>query len=597
MMGMHEKPSPTFYVGAAASILRDNPLELSSPKNLLRDIQTLQSRTTHEGLSFLTISLPTLGKAILSRLESGTFPSQSLHFALDSDGNTLFMGDYLKVIFGVETPGDKRALALKHVLQVCFLCYKLEIQYAKEKEDAVIASFVQTERELESLSLEETPLLRVARSLLAELFDGFDPKDVLPRHGPGSVASGEVLWQKWTFSTHYNAIHQKYPYYEYFQPRSRESMSDTRQAYLTRSRKESGCAKVVLVPKDSRGPRLISMEPLEYQFVQQGLGRSISSLVEHHPLTKGIVSFTDQEINRASALSSSRTRDRATLDLKDASDRVTCQLVEAMFPKELVPYLMAVRTTATELPDGRVIPLRKYAPMGSALCFPVLSLSVWAISVAAIMLSGETREHSRKALSIFGDDLIVETGKVTACVEALESLGLKVNTHKSFSNSNFRESCGMDALFGIQVTPTRLKKLFPQSRTKDAQSYVSYVEAANNLGQSGYQHARLFLISEIEKLFGPIPHGIKDCAAPSLTESNLLSAIGVSRRKGVRIRWNKATCRVEALCWGLRTPRRLHSLEAWHGVLRGLVQPSDKPDEWMVPKTAMLVKGWRSLGS
>jgi hypothetical protein len=596
MKGSHEKPLPAFYAGAAASILRDNPLGLSSPKNLVKDIQTLMSRTTHEGLSFLTKTLPNLGKAILSKLESGTFPSQSLHFATDCDGNPLFMGAYLKVIFGVDTPGDKQALALKHVLQVCFLCYKLEVEYAPETSAAVIAGFVKTEQELSELRLEETSLIRIARSLLADLFLGFDPKDISPRHGPGAVASGEVLWQKWDFKTQYNAIHQVYPYYEYFQPRSTESMVGLKQVYQSRERQESGCAKVVLVQKDSRGPRLISMEPLEYQYIQQGLGRQISSLVEHHALTKGRVSFSDQSINSASALASSLSKARATLDLKDASDRVSCELVSLLFPEDLTRHLMAVRTTATQLPDGSILPLRKYAPMGSALCFPILSLCVWSISVAAIMLSGETREHSRKALSIYGDDLIVETGKARLCIVALESCGLKVNTAKSYIDSFFRESCGMDALNGVQVTPIRLKKLFPQCRSTEAVSYVSYVEAANNLMAAGYQHARMFLIEAIEKLFGPIPHGVKDCAAPSLLEKSLLSAIGVSRRKRVRLRWNTATCQMEAYCWCLRTPERTHHLEGWQGVLRGLVQPSEKPTKWMIPRTAMLVRGWRSLG-
>jgi hypothetical protein len=161
---------------------------------------------------------------------------------------------------------------------------------------------------------------------------------------------------------------------------------DRVQWYRGLERLPAGTAKVVLVPKDSRGPRLISAEPLEYQWIQQGVGRSIVAHLEAHHLTKGRVNFTHQEVNRRLAQESSATLELATLDLKDASDRVSLELVRRVFKNtpELVRALEAIRTDATLLPDGRVQSLKKFAPMGSAVCFPVEAFVFWAILTASI---------------------------------------------------------------------------------------------------------------------------------------------------------------------------------------------------------------------
>jgi hypothetical protein len=68
-------------------------------------------------------------------------------------------------------------------------------------------------------------------------------------------------------------------------------------------------ARVCLVPKDSRGPRIISCEPAELMFIQQGIMRKLYSHLETHHLTAGQINFTDQSINRNLALLASNAKE------------------------------------------------------------------------------------------------------------------------------------------------------------------------------------------------------------------------------------------------------------------------------------------------
>lgn len=182
--------------------------------------------------------------------------------------------------------------------------------------------------------------------------------------------------------------------------------------------------------------------------------------LERHPLTRGHVNFNDQTINGRLALSSSISGRHATLDMKEASDRISKNLVELLFdgvPK-LRDALFALSTDYITLPDGTHLPKRKFAPMGSALCFPVMSIVHFALGLAALQL--ETRESPfrlKKHLYVYGDDLIVTTKHAKLLIDTFPVYGLKFNVDKSCIEGKFRESCGVDAFMGVDITPQRVK--------------------------------------------------------------------------------------------------------------------------------------------
>lgn len=202
------------------------------------------------------------------------------------------------------------------------------------------------------------------------------------------------------FKRYYRSLAERFPYEDYFFF-NLSHMCDELRSYLSLEELDTPVAKVVLVPKDSRGPRLISSEPLEVQWIQQMLMANMVHTIETHPLTRGLVNFTDQSVNRRLALRGSTEESNflVTLDMKDASDRVHSTLVRILFPNTWVAALMAARSTATRLPNGEVVQLHKFAPMGSATCFPVEALIFWALSTATIIDSSNSLTINGRAVT------------------------------------------------------------------------------------------------------------------------------------------------------------------------------------------------------
>lgn len=365
-------------------------------------------------------------------------------------------------------------------------------------------------------------ILRAARVLLARLFRHFDPKDIIPSHGPGAVSTREQLWDKWTWTHIPDRIAQVWPIDEYFFV-NLDHVCDRLQYLMSRGDMESP-ARVVLVPKDSRGPRLISCEPLENQWIQQGLGRAIVQLVESHPLTRYEVRFTDQTPNQVAALHGSSSGVYSTLDLEEASDRVCLGLVHLLFPEPLRSALMAARSQETQLPDGQKIKLQKFAPMGSALCFPIMALTIWSLLKAGAVDAGGNNVLSLKGdtvdghLLVYGDDVIVKTAKAADAINILESFGLKVGRDKSCTGVKglFRESCGMDAFRGVSVTPVRFRTAWTSAPRPEP--YMSYIEYANALCKRGYHYTHRQLCELLFRTYGPLADDDWELPVPSVID-------------------------------------------------------------------------------
>lgn len=454
-------------------------------KEFLRDKQKICKRFNAEGVEFLTCTLPSLGKALIQALTQEVF---TMPYGFRKKKGTqlplIFNGLWLQVFY---EDGNLREQfdhsALVDLFQITFLFYKLELPYKASKKAKVINSFIETEKDLSELTIKvDDPVLFDAQDLIEKYFCKFNYKDITPHHGPGAVATGEKDADKWDIKRKYSNIHKVYPYYEYFVP-SRLSLFNRIKAYKDLIPLESGCAKVTLVPKDSRGPRLISMEPLEYQYIQQGLKDKLYEFIEKKcPFTRGFVNFTDQMINRNLAYNSSLTGEYCTLDMKEASDRVSLQLVELLFAKTpgLLAAFKAVRTTHTMLPNGDILKLFKFAPMGSALCFPVEALVFFVLAKAI-----QRYYRLKGKVFVYGDDIIVPKDLALRLFELFPKYGLKFNIDKSFTNGSFRESCGMDAYKGIICTPIRMKHLLPSSM-KYAAAVVASVSLSNSLFAKGY---------------------------------------------------------------------------------------------------------------
>lgn len=514
-----KKPSAEFLLGLVHSLL-DDLVQSNGRKNTERDKRTVLERVTFEGVEFLTKTLPLLGKAIDSALESGTFVCPNNFRRYKGTALPEFLRGLLIRIFDKNgnVLTDVDVASLTEARQVTLFCYKTKFPFSQQLVKQFSDNFKRVDSRLpisfesygtrnlrviyqdrtEKLSLTQTRILERAREYVKILFSEFDPKPIVPAHGPGIVAGGEKPHEKRVFMTKYRSIHNVYPYYRtfYINP---THLLDCVANYRDRNLEEVGINKVLFVPKDSRGPRVIACEPLEYQFVQQGLRRLLYDHIEHHPLTAGLINFVDQTKNQQLAELGSCEPWIATVDLKDASDSVSMALVDYLFgDTTLLPYLQGTRTSSSLLPTGEVVNLKKYAAMGSALCFPIEAVVFSSLIYGVYTLF----EHLYPFQYVYGDDLILDREILPTLNEIFVLVGLTINQGKTYSAGFFRESCGKEFFHGDEVTGIKVRTVLDRS----AESVVSTVELANQMFDRGYYKCDMYIRSSLRKICS-IPYG------------------------------------------------------------------------------------------
>lgn len=198
-------------------------------------------------------------------------------------------------------------------------------------------------------------------------------------------------------------------------------------------------ARLKFVPKDIRKPRTICMEPSYLGILQQFYMKMM-----YQTLKSNNIDLYNQDSNRGLALIGSITGEWGTIDLSNASDMVMVEHVKYLFPDFFVKVLLDLRSNCVDLPNGAILVQRKYAAMGSALTFPVETLLFAGIAYAAGVNAAD--------IYVYGDDIIVPSKYVNRVTKLLSKVGFIVNEGKTFSKGSFRESCGIFAYKGYNVT-------------------------------------------------------------------------------------------------------------------------------------------------
>jgi hypothetical protein len=479
-----------------------------------RDWKTICDRLEHEGMSFLTITLPTYASDFERSLELGCVTSDLFLSFKKKGGLPVFLSGFLRLVFldSGELKDKPSVVAVRSIRQLTLFFKKIELECTDRRKRKAIQSYLTCEEELALVERHLDPdrvrdVAIQAHILFGDVFDKvnrlIDDFAIEPRHGSGSTADAKIGNQKFDQSYWTERLQEYFPYQEYLFPNLREINSWPIE--LTNPEKEIP-AKVSLVPKTQKTPRIIAMEPTAVQYVQQGLMHALVPALEEDPLCGPFVGFSSQEENRHAAQMGSVDGKLATLDLSEASDRVLNSLVmEILRPwPSLQGAVMASRSRSVSLPNGDVLPLVKFASMGSALCFPMEEIVFLAIILSGTTTVGHRRSRGELmalhgSVRVYGDDIIVPVEMVQATVESLESFGLKVNTAKSFWNGMFRESCGGDYFSGEWVTPARMSRMLPVRRD-DVASVVSTMELCNRLYEFGLWKTAHYLLSELQKL-------------------------------------------------------------------------------------------------
>jgi hypothetical protein len=382
--------------------------------------------------------------------------------------------------------------------------------------------------------------------IVATGFGEFDQAAWPSRHGPGAVADLRGSESKYSFP-HWSAkLEESFPYadnafmdYQHWAENS-SSSSDLEPS-----------SKLLTVPKTAKGPRLIASEPVAHQWCQQKILRYLVSGIKNGGHLQDSISLDDQNPSRDLVLEASHSRSHATIDLSAASDRVSCWLVERAFRANpgLIRAFHSVRSrwidNGTNVPVDipRRFPLRKFTTMGSACTFPVQSIIFALIGISTVLFEeglDVTSANIRavgKRVRVFGDDIIIPSEHYWRMTSNLEHFGLKVNNSKSFVEGNFRESCGMDAWNGFDVTPARMNAVANIARPT---SVMSSIDASNNFFMKGFWRTASYIESTL-------PHWVSNNLAVVGADSGfpgLRSFCGLDLRSH-RERWNEDLQRFE----------------------------------------------------
>jgi len=487
------------------------------------DSKTVQARVKHEGLSFLTITLPAYGKGFELSLDQGQVDRSLFCFCGRTGGLPTFLSGFLGHVFDtssgvlLDTPDT---YAIQCIRQLTLMFAKIDLPCSDARTANAMSGYVQCEKEMASIQNSWDPRLledfqRVAMLLFRDTFSYIDRKiydgEVVPKHGPGATADGLLGNKKYTQRIWTDRLEKYFPAGEYLFPSWKHYSFDEDDVHFLEPDAEIP-VKVISVPKTQKTPRIIAMEPTAVQYVQQGLLEVMLEGIRKVDFLRAFLGFDDQEPNQLMAKEGSLNGELATLDLSEASDRVSYQLVRKMMQR--FPHLRegidATRSRKADVPGEGIISLSKYASMGSALCFPIEAMVF--LTIIFLGIERELRTSlDRKAIKsflgrvrVYGDDIIIPVEYVHTVIELLETYGFLVNSSKSFWTGRFRESCGKEYYDGEDVSIVRVRRMFPTSQ-QDGRAIISLVSLRNQLYRAGHWQTVEWLDGKIKKMIHHFP--------------------------------------------------------------------------------------------
>lgn len=348
---------------------------------------------------------------------------------------------------------------------------KFSCSHTKALESSAIDAFVSTNQAVSELRCTLTPyernnaalFIRHALERFTSRFEGVGPQEVLFRpalhemwrYGPGAsngvVGTHAVDKACQTPSVTMSSLPEVVKLYS-SDPYLRLFLED-RPAFTV----VSG-SRLSTVPKNEEKARTIAIEPLANMQLQLAAGAYIEGALR----CIGLDIRTQQPKNKRLAERGSRDGSLSTLDMKSASDMISIELVQLLWPREWVSFLSRIRSPFTELPDGRQVKLSMISTMGNGFTFPLMTLTLLALIYASQCNRGWKGRPffvDYNDVAVFGDDLIVPTSAVESVIDIVERAGFVINRDKSYTSGPFRESCGGDYFKGYDVTPFYLKSL------------------------------------------------------------------------------------------------------------------------------------------
>jgi hypothetical protein len=547
-----------FFVASWLSLLADSPLKPGQKP--LRVYNHFLKRIKLEGVKAIVLEFTGLAhKLVSSRRVEGL--ESSIGPWVDGFDQTPLFDEYHTYF----TTGDVDCLKFIYT----FLNFGKKIEYVDDGFfSTAFRSWIDVEKRLGDLNFRTMDILSL-RKIIATVLPTFRWTDLRPKFGPGSVRERGVRARKQKLDNlAYDPVIDRFLLHGHigmygmgqdFGVSVEQVLPDPGQWDPARG-VSSRSSLLDFAFKNLKTARSICMEPNTLMYFQQAILAHAKEYIRNGPLSR-FITIEYQSNNRRSAFLGSINGFVDTIDLSSASDSLSLQLVKEVFPPSWLIPMLATRSESVIVPtdllfeylmegphDGddylEVRPnastgefemkVKKFAPMGSALCFPTQCLlfacvCIYAASIDiyedsntdAEFLSWLTPDRILRAclsfrndmnrvatgqyqpLNVYGDDICLDrklTDKVTAI---LTSLGFVVNKEKSFvGDQAFRESCGGFFLSGSDITP--LYFTIEKVRGKLTPSHVvSHVQLINKCWDRGYRNLYRFLRHELMKWESP----------------------------------------------------------------------------------------------
>lgn len=417
--------------------------------------QTLVDRTKVQSENDLRAGLPQEGSDFLAYLSG------------DAEWHPLILRPAL-------TADCREPVVVQAILQIAEMYKKVFEVCAQDRIDDAVAKYHADEADLRRLQLPHDEVAETAKHIISYVLG--QPPQFIPwadgHFGPGACAEGLNHVERFSAPVSWDLV----------------DIIDVTDAPECLERSitfgPQSPARMIAVPKTFEKPRLIAAEPAWNGWFQQALGdilrrrmRRFAWLDTFNQDRNGYLSMEDGN---------------GTIDQSRASDRVGVELVRYLFGPYWFRLLDAVRTPSVDCLCGDNHVLAKFAGMGSATTFPVETLVFAAIAMASMAVTdGLVIDHPDRVAQLFsiygdrvgfyGDDAVVPAAYVDTVIADYERFGFIANCEKSYAYGPFKESCGVYSFMGVDVTPTRRRRLL--STKSDAVSIAAATSFYNGIVQ------------------------------------------------------------------------------------------------------------------
>jgi hypothetical protein len=248
---------------------------IATHTSIVRDVTTVTSRFEHEGLSFLTITLPTFAKDFERSLEQGRITSNEFRSFSKLRSSRLiprFLSGIVSNVFDRDgvLRTDASVESIDGVRQICLAYNKLKQECTDERQAQAIRSFRKCEDDLRSFRPKSWTYGRsfdlIVRMCFGELFSKLECKllrgDLTPKHGPGAVMERIHSNDKYRRKVWSDRLERYFPADTHLFCNAEDLLSATGKRELSYSKGNSDAVRVIFVPKTQKSPRVIAIEPL-----------------------------------------------------------------------------------------------------------------------------------------------------------------------------------------------------------------------------------------------------------------------------------------------------------------------------------------------